>query len=898
MLSRALALALLVPGFAAAMTVTEEIEIAGNLLHLLIDPGDEGAIAELRSAGASENLAGGSGILQEGFGVASYYVPNRRMNERFELLREYENRPVIRYSYDCEGPNINGLRVERIIEPIPDEASVRVTWAIENRGNERQWLAPWVRNDVAPGGGVEVRNRMDLPALEGIVQPRASRYYRAARNWTAVTDPMERSTVYGVFHADHTHAFLAHWDLDAGLTGFQTAFTPRLLQPGDRWQTTYRVNVVRGLHHVSFASDELAAQIDYRPGELTVLISPVKSLPEMTLDARVVAPNGRVWRLPSKRFSVDPNRLARCTYEWEAPGPGPYEFLGQLRQDGEVFPLGKDTSSPHGGIDTQFVVGRPDDTPFEAWTDAPYMLQRGPRTLERHIAHEGAADIWFESPLEKVFKEDAVRAAGEPDPVHRIALARNERESFQLVIRPEEGPGLANLTVHFNDLVHEASGERIPASDISAHRVGYVQVNVPSYYEGPTGEWPDPLPPLTPFYAPGGESSAIWATVYARPGLPAGEYRGLIEIHSANGDPIELWLVARVYGFDLPMRPALKTDFGFSPQAAVDGAIARGGAGDRGKIFSAYLNNALANRVTLRELTHLPPESERYREDLAAFERRLRDMAERGASTFLVPASLLGYPELLRQANEFVRKNGLEGRAFTHLAGEPLPPFWPRLVSSIERWRELAPDIPVMVTTQGTMPFLHESLDIWNVHAQVMDTEYAQQILRRIINGGEVWWYFNYAPPRPYGNFFIDFAGTEHRILFWQSFALGVRGIHYWNVNYVPEDGDPWIEQLDLAPTNGDGFLLYPGPDGPINSIRWEIIRDGIEDYDYLAILQARLHEARRRGADPALLRRAEAALDLAEIAPNLVGFSRDPRVIERKRAEIAEAIEALSRDY
>ena len=120
--------------------------------------------------------------MQEGFGVGSYYVPNRRLNERFEILEEFE-RPVLKYSYDCDGPNIRGLHVTRLMEPLPDAASMRVTWTIENQGEERQWIAPWVRNTVAPGGSVSDADRLDLPTIYGLLQPDYSAYYPAARNW-------------------------------------------------------------------------------------------------------------------------------------------------------------------------------------------------------------------------------------------------------------------------------------------------------------------------------------------------------------------------------------------------------------------------------------------------------------------------------------------------------------------------------------------------------------------------------------------------------------------------------------------------------------------------------------------------------------------------------------------
>jgi len=46
----------------------------------------------------------------------------------------------------------------------------------------------------------------------------------------------------------------------------------------------------------------------------------------------------------------------------------------------------------------------------------------------------------------------------------------------------------------------------------------------------------------------------------------------------------------------------------------------------------------------------------------------------------------------------------------------------------------------------------------------------------------------------------------------------------------------------DAANANPAGPVL----DGPVDSIRWEMLRDGIEDYEYLTILE-RLLKAKQR---------------------------------------------------
>ena len=75
---------------------------------------------------------------------------------------------------------------------------------------------------------------------------------------------------------------------------------------------------------------------------------------------------------------------------------------------------------------------------------------------------------------------------------------------------------------------------------------------------------------------------------------------------------------------------------------------------------------------------------------------------------------------------------------------------------------------------------------------------------------------------------------------------------------------------------NGDGRFLYP-PNragaadrrkylaGPVSSIRWEMLREGLEDYEYFAILQQEIAKARAAGVKDAFLAEAEKLLEIPE---------------------------------
>lgn len=880
----------------SAAVIDDDIDIQGHLIKLGMNPDEGGTLHTFGLLATPTDFAGENGLLQEGFGVGNFYVPNRRLNEKMEALDNVLDRPVLQYSYDCDGPNIQGLKVVRRLELLPDEASVRVTWTVKNMGKERQWVAPWVRNDVTPGGSVSDRDRLDVPAPTGIIQPRQATYYPATRNWIAFTDPIEEETLYTVFDANHTFAFLAEPFAEPTTAkplarmGAQTSFVPFLLEPGATWETRYRLNMVRGLKHVDFATDQFAMQADYADGTLTLLFSPVTTMPDLQINAHIKAPDGESWALPQKKFSLAPNRLARCTFNWTAPGPGAYEILAQITQGGNVVPLGSETSSPHGGIDTQFIVGNPASRRFAAWTDAPHALDQQPRTIDRPRLSSGEVALWSETALRKILPQDQLSRSQSVDPVIRIAAARGESESFQLAIRPPQGKNLTGVTVHANDLL-APSGANIPKSALSVYNQLFQRVAIPSHFEGPTGAWPDALLPLEPFDAAGGTTTPLWFTLHVDEATPAGMYSGLLEIQGGGLSPLEVFLEVEVFDFKLPSYPMFSTDFELDLEQMTAQHKQAGGSLSEAELGARFLENGAAHRVTLRGLIPFPSEQANYESALERFKAQLDRAAPAAVKTISVPPSLVAYPDQLAQANAFVRKYGLEDRVFSHVSNEPDRPAWPRLLEGMQQWKDAAPDIPIMVTTYGLDPFIPDGLDRWAIHAPIFDTANNASILERIRSGKEVWWYVDQTPPRPYGNFFLDFEAIEHRILFWQSWALGVRGMHYWSVNTPPAGRNPWQNLLDLTPVNGDGFLLYTDKNGPVNSVRWEAIRDGIEDYDYLAVFNDRRRKLLEKPGHEALLKQAAAVYNLGDVIPSLVDFTRDPDVLLKKRHEIAAMI-------
>ena len=119
-----------------------------------------------------------------------------------------------------------------------------------------------------------------------------------------------------------------------------------------------------------------------------------------------------------------------------------------------------------------------------------------------------------------------------------------------------------------------------------------------------------------------------------------------------------------------------------------------------------------------------------------------------------------------------------------------------------------------------------------------------------------------------------------------------------WKSNpYVDGAREPW--------GNGDGRFVYPPEaaggvatepilDDPVACYRMEMLRDGIEDYEYLAMLE-RLLEDEGNELPARMKRRYQKLLAVpGEISTDLTTYTKDPAPIEKHRDKVARAIEAL----
>lgn len=107
------------------------------------------------------------------------------------------------------------------------------------------------------------------------------------------------------------------------------------------------------------------------------------------------------------------------------------------------------------------------------------------------------------------------------------------------------------------------------------------------------------------------------------------------------------------------------------------------------------------------------------------------------------------------------------------------------------------------------------------------------------------WAYFCCGPRGRYLNRLLDTPLAKIRMSGWLFYRFGFKGFLHWGYNYwykrqTRQMIDPFTVSDGLAwPgwAHGDTFVVYPGPDGPIDSIRWEVFAESLQDYALLQTL-------------------------------------------------------------
>ena len=274
----------------------------------------------------------------------------------------------------------------------------------------------------------------------------------------------------------------------------------------------------------------------------------------------------------------------------------------------------------------------------------------------------------------------------------------------------------------------------------------------------------------------------------------------------------------------------------------------------------------------------------------------------------------------LAKLEKYLDQNGWLDKAYVFWFDEPEKKDYGFVRKRMDQIGSSAPNLTRMLT-HDVVPELAGSVDLWCPLTPNFDQVLAQN---QKVAGDKVWWSVRNAPKSPYAGLFIDHHGIELRVWLWQAWKYGLDGIYIWSTNYWMspllhsgnELQNPYLDPMSYQSGyglpvgyvgywgNGDGRFLYPpvegldgskSIEGPVNSIRWEMLREGIEDYEYFWVLRDQIEKLKAEDPENQLLREVEGYLMVpTSIVSNMTDFTKDPELLSVHRTDVAQSIEKL----
>ncbi|MBL7153220.1 MAG: DUF4091 domain-containing protein [Phycisphaerae bacterium] len=536
--------------------------------------------------------------------------------------------------------------------------------------------------------------------------------------------------------------------------------------------------------------------------------------------------------------------------------------------------------------------------------------------------------VWTAVSTRRVLRDEAAGAGSSVG----ISAARNEWESFQILLRSDVA--IKGVVVEAGDL-KGPGGAVLRGGDARLYRQHQLELAKGTYRnEGfKPGWYPDPLIPFkhpvtgealggarfsaAAFDLPAEQTHGFWVDIYVPTEARAGEYQGTYRVRAEGGKAVEIPVTLTVWDFTLPRVSTLQTALG-SPAGRMRSYYRERAKDGKEKEPSDWeaVERQCAEMLTRHRVNATPWHGLRPAAQAdGSFRipdeqiRKLREFVDRyhvNAISVPRPTGVVKDPEKerdklyawLKAWDIAAAKLGRPWVTFyTYLKDEPNDE---EAYKFVQRWgravRGAGSVVKVMVVEQtwtqkgkgganSEWGELHGAIDIW---CPLFCLFKAESAAKRQALGETVWTYTALCQgPEPSPWWHIDYPLLNYRVPAWISWRYGIRGLLYWGgMSYWRQTPDPWTDPWTYGREklvyNGEGTIVYPGRavgyDGIVPSLRLKALRDSIEDYEYMAILE-------RKGlAD-------EARKVIMPLAGSWFEWEADPAEYEKARAKLAEMI-------
>ena len=507
---------------------------------------------------------------------------------------------------------------------------------------------------------------------------------------------------------------------------------------------------------------------------------------------------------------------------------------------------------------------------------------------------------------------------------------RGEIISGQIAISASKN--LNDITVEVGELRDEASGASLSAKVAEWNFVGSIPLtkNTPNQPEhivvrSAPARFPDYLMSERHIDVKNGTYQAIWLTITIPETAVAGNYSGKITVKSNQGEQ-SLPIMLTIYPLTLPTERHLKVTEWYNTHnfAELHGieerysdawfdmlrTYADNMASHRQNIFRVQMNSI---DIQLSANDELKFDFSRFDQIAQVFwDTKKMDYMETGflarfgkekwfstnilLKDFIIKSvengdqiTLAGrevIPYLLPAFESHLRKKGWLDKTLFHIHDEPT-------LRNVMAWREMssylheyAPDLIRMDAIETTHLFddieiAVPKLDYLGAWPEVY-TKAAQE-------GTELWFYtVGIYQASEYPNKTIDMPIMDSRIMHWLNYKYDLSGYLHWGWNQWTEN--PYEE---TGMHIGDGWHVYPVKGGVLNSLRWEQMRNGIQDYEYFWMLEGKIKDLRDSlGSRFTWIDPKQRSKEIAsQVVRGLMEHTDDPNVLYQARREVIEEL-------
>ncbi len=527
------------------------------------------------------------------------------------------------------------------------------------------------------------------------------------------------------------------------------------------------------------------------------------------------------------------------------------------------------------GLDDPFVVETDPvvESKVENLLATPDKAPTVSNDKQNATAEDASLDLWFNHAYTKTPAEDITSTGWN---TYTLRLAKNEAEGVHLLLASQGGH--TGLTVSVTPFKN-ADGAELKTDLL----YGY-------YFDDVDGQTiVDPTPPVLDgktFDLDAGRSYMYIIKATSAIDSPAGQYSATVTVTDAEGKAIKTATVyAYVWNFVLPEETSCKTQMDLSWYNIYMAHECY--EGDDSQLYKNYYDLLLANRVcsyTLPYATKGTFSDSRVIEYLD----NPRVVAFNPLDWKTFDFSRLEYStELVRTAYAFLsQKEEWLDKAYFYIVDEPhTNEHLEKILTAGQILKDNFPGYKMMApmhvnyalnaeNTEDYISYIDEYVNVWCYKPYFYTTfaeysydksltyrmsagieknlgTFAERMDKEQAEGDELWWYVTRRPENPEITLLMDTESVRHRILFWQQKLYNVDSFLYYLSNDWYEIGEnngvnkkhETATGVDNFDCYGNGVLVYCGQDfdvyGGVGSLRLENVRDGIEDYEYLTILES-----------------------------------------------------------